>query len=219
MDDKMYGCDATKVMALPRLADGRLAIDAQGQGWKPWNKVLRYLTQQEQVDLLLKAFDDYPDLLKYAFHERGWIPAAWYEKQAERAAVKAANRGATLGMGTPPATGTAKPAPVAPTGTATPAAAPASTIDDWGSGSVDEGITEEGAKAGETPKVADIVNAAGVGDFGAPGAAAAEQPAVTTGQATAAGGTPAAAATNAFAALAAARAAQLAKTQATIVAG
>ena len=175
-DDKMYACDMVPGKPLPRLSPGGpLLIDSQGNGWQPWNQVLRYLTHAEQVEMLIRAFDDYPDLLKYAFHERGLLPPAWYEKQAERAARKAQVQGSTLGAAAttakPPTTPTTQAAPVAPTGAATAAAGTTAGpvgVDEWGTGGgAAEDIQEEGAVAKSEP-----LTPGDMADFGEqPGAA------------------------------------------------
>jgi len=78
-----YAC-ARAVMptfaALPRDEAGRLTPVVEGHGWKPWNKILNRLTEQEMIATLCKAFDSHPDLVEYTFGDSGFIPESWYKK-------------------------------------------------------------------------------------------------------------------------------------------
>lgn len=109
---------------LPRAEDGRILHVAQGLGWRPWfdnpdtgeEGILKPLSDDEQVLLLCRAFEDMPDLLAYAFEERGMLPQSFYDRQRLREANRKASESRTTAAPVRPA---ARPAAVA----AAPAAA------------------------------------------------------------------------------------------------
>lgn len=60
----------------PRDASGRIAIPSD-KLFTPWNKALRYLTQDEMIEQLIKAFNDVPHILKMGLgHIPGALPAS-----------------------------------------------------------------------------------------------------------------------------------------------
>ncbi len=76
---------------LPRLEDGRLRFDVEGQGFRAWEELIRFdISDEEMVNVLCEAYEDYPDLIKLAFEETGLLSQRWYERQARAEAAKQA---------------------------------------------------------------------------------------------------------------------------------
>lgn len=60
----------------PRDASGRIAIPSD-KLFTPWNRALRYLTENEMIEQLIKAFNDVPHILKMGLgHIPGALPAS-----------------------------------------------------------------------------------------------------------------------------------------------
>ena len=94
---------------LPRDQSGRIAI-APNLLFTPWNEALRYMTEQEMIEQLVRAFSDVPHILRMGL---GHIPGALPPSIASGAAYF-------------PGTGTPAPAaPAAPTPPAAPVASAA----------------------------------------------------------------------------------------------
>jgi hypothetical protein len=66
-----YACEIVKPsLPLPRDPDGVLTFHKQGRLFTPWNKALRFLTDQEMVETLVRAYEDHPDVLRAALGSR-----------------------------------------------------------------------------------------------------------------------------------------------------
>jgi hypothetical protein len=61
---------------LPRDASGQMLFATQGRLFTPWEKVLRFLSNEEMADILVGAFRDQPTLLIESFSAYGWLPAS-----------------------------------------------------------------------------------------------------------------------------------------------
>jgi hypothetical protein len=101
-----FACDVQPCPPLPRTVDGRIQLAVDGLCAVPWDKVLRYLSPEEQTQYLIRAFEDRADLIKYALGNTGLLPATFTGK-----VISAAPRVDAGGMG-----GVAGSSPAAPAG-------------------------------------------------------------------------------------------------------
>jgi hypothetical protein len=64
------GCEPGPLRKLPRNPDGRISLAVDGKFFQPWDQCLRIMTYDEQFDLLVNAFSDYPDVLCHCFSDK-----------------------------------------------------------------------------------------------------------------------------------------------------
>ena len=88
-----FAVDVEPSPPLARLPDGRLELAVQGYCSKPWNEVLRYLSPEEQVAQLIRAFEDKPELIRYAFQSTGLLPSTFTGKVISVAPAAPASQG------------------------------------------------------------------------------------------------------------------------------
>jgi hypothetical protein len=93
--------------ALERNAAGQIDIAAKGRCCQPWNKVLRYLTAEQQVELLKQAFQDKRELLIYALGNTGYLPESFIRGtvHVDMGATKTQEKHVPLHADAPPAGG------------------------------------------------------------------------------------------------------------------
>jgi len=58
-----YACELRQPLPLPRLPDGRLRFAVESQVFTPWEKTIRFLSEKEMVDMIVRAYEDLPALL------------------------------------------------------------------------------------------------------------------------------------------------------------
>lgn len=103
---------------LPRKPNGEIAID-DNLLFVPWDKVLRYLTDEEMCHQLVRAYFDYHEVLKAGLeHIPGALPASVLRARTISQPVPAAAAGAARGPApvTSPAAAAAAAAAAAPAG-------------------------------------------------------------------------------------------------------
>ena len=70
-----YICEVGNPLPLERLQDGRIKLAVEGTLFTPWNECLNFLTEREQFDLVVQAFEDYPKILCQVFSDKlDWMP-------------------------------------------------------------------------------------------------------------------------------------------------
>lgn len=75
-----FAVDVQPCPPLPRTIDGRIQLAVDGLCAKPWNDILRYMTPEEQVQYIIRAFEDRADFIKYALGNSGLLPASFTGK-------------------------------------------------------------------------------------------------------------------------------------------